>query len=74
MNFFTKMLVKKQLKGKIPEGEMDKMIDMIEKNPDFFKQMAASIQEKMKSGMSQEEAAMAVMQQDGDQLKKMMGQ
>jgi hypothetical protein len=66
------MLVKKQLKGKIPEGEMDKMIDMIEKNPDFFKQMAASIQEKMKAGMSQEEAAMAVMQQDGEQLKKMM--
>lgn len=73
MNFFTKMLVKKQLKGKVPEAEMDKMIDMIEQNPDFFKKMAESIQEKMKAGMSQEEAAMAVMQQDGDQLKRMLG-
>ncbi|MEN9913265.1 MAG: hypothetical protein RLY66_673 [Candidatus Parcubacteria bacterium] len=72
MNFFTKMLVKKQLKGKVPEGEMDKMIDLIEQNPDFFKNMAESIQEKMKSGMSQEEAALAVMQKDGDQLKQLM--
>ncbi|MEK7641593.1 MAG: hypothetical protein AAB365_01205 [Patescibacteria group bacterium] len=73
MNFFTKMLIKKQLKGKVPDAEMDKMIEMIEKNPDYFKQMAESIQEKMKAGMSQEEAAMAIMQQDGDQIKKMMG-
>ncbi len=66
------MLVKKQLKGKIPESEMDSMIEMIEKNPDFFKQMVESIQEKMKMGMSQEEAAMAVMQKDGDKLKQLM--
>lgn len=67
------MLIKKQLKGKVPEVEMDKMIEMIEKNPDYFKQMAISIQEKMKAGMSQEEAAMAVMKQDGEELKRMMG-
>ena len=73
MNFFTKMLIKKQLKGKVPEAEMDKMIEMIEKNPDYFKQMALSIQEKMKAGMSQEEAAMAVMKQDGETLRSMLG-
>ena len=73
MNFFTKMLIKKQLKGKIPESEMDKMIEMIEQNPDYFKQMAVSIQEKMKQGMSQEEAAIAVAREDGDKLKQMMG-
>lgn len=73
MNFFTKMLIKKQLKGKVPEADMDKMIEMIEKNPDYFQQLAVSIQEKMKTGMSQEEAAMAVMQQDGERLKGMMG-
>lgn len=67
------MLIKKQLKGKIPESEMDKMIEMIEQNPDYFKQMAVSIQEKMKQGMSQEEAAIAVAREDGDKLKQMMG-
>lgn len=73
MNFFTKMLIKKQLKGKVPEAEMDKMLEMIEKNPDYFKQMAISIQEKMKAGMSQQDAAMAVMKQDGDTLRSMLG-
>jgi len=72
MNFFTRALIKKQLKGKVPEAEMDKMLDLIEKNPDFFKQMAASIQEKMNAGMSQEEAAQAVMQQDGAQIKELL--
>jgi hypothetical protein len=73
MNFFTKMLIKKQLKGKVPEAEMDKMLEMIEQNPDFFKQMASTIEQKMKQGMSQEDAARAVMAQDGEQLKRMLG-
>lgn len=73
MNFFTKMLIKKQLKGKVPDAEMDKLLEMVEKNPDYFKNMANSIQEKMKQGMSQEEAAMAVAKEDGETLKRMMG-
>lgn len=67
------MLIKKQLKGKVPEAEMDKMLEMIEQNPDFFKQMASTIEQKMKQGMSQEDAARAVMAQDGEQLKRMLG-
>lgn len=72
-NFFTKALIKRQLKGKVPEAEMDKMLTLIEQNPDFFKKMAASIEEKMKQGMSQEEAAQAVMAQDGEELKRIFG-
>ena len=72
-NFFTKALIKKQLKGKVPEAEMDKMLEMIEKNPDFFKQLAGSIQEKMKLGMNQEEAAKAVMAEQGEEVKKAFG-
>ena len=73
LNFFTKALIKKQLKGKVPEAEMDKMLEMIEKNPDFFKQLAGSIQEKMKQGMTQEEAAKAVMTEQGEDVKKAFG-
>lgn len=73
LNFFTKALIKRQLKGKIPEGEMDAMITMIEKNPDYFKQMAMSIEAKIKSGMSQEQAAMEVMQNDKVKLQEMLG-
>lgn len=72
LNFFTKALIKRQLKD-VPQTELDKIFEMIEKNPDFFKQMAESIQAKMKTGMSQEEAAKAVMQESGEDMKKVMG-
>lgn len=73
LNFFTKMLLKKQLKGKVPEEQIDQMLAMVEKNPDYFKEMAAKIQDKMKQGMSQEEAAMEVAREDGEKLKQMIG-
>lgn len=72
LNFFTKALIKRQLKG-VPEAEVDKIIAMIEKNPDFFKKMAEAIQEKMKTGLSQEQAARAVMESDGEEIKKILG-
>lgn len=72
LNFFTKALIKRQMKG-VPEGELNKIFEMIEKNPDFFKQMAESIQAKMKTGMSQEDAAKAVMAEGGEDMKKVMG-
>lgn len=72
LNFFTKALIKRQMKG-VPESELNKIFELIEKNPDFFKQMAESIQAKMKTGMSQEDAAKAVMAEGGDDFKKVMG-
>lgn len=72
LNFFTKALIKRQLKN-VPQAELDKIFEMIEKNPAFFQQMAESIQAKMKTGMSQEEAAKAVMQESGEDMKKVMG-
>lgn len=72
LNFFTKALIKRQMKD-VPEAELEKIFVIIEKNPDFFKQMAMSIQDKMKSGMSQEEAAKAVMAEGGEDMKKVMG-
>ncbi len=72
LNFFTKALIKRQLKD-VPQGELDKIFQMIEKNPDFFKQMAGSIQAKMKTGMTQEEATKAVMQEGGEDMKKVLG-
>ena len=70
LNFFTKALIKRQLKD-VPEAELEKMFEMIEKNPDYFKQMAEQIQAKMKEGMTQEEAAKAIMQSDQDKIRGM---
>ena len=70
LNFFTRALIKRQLKH-LPEAEVDKLLSVIEKNPDYFQTMATEIKKKMDSGMSQEEAAKAVMSADADTVKKM---
>lgn len=72
LNFFTKALIKRQLKH-VPEAEIEKIFALIEKNPDFFKNLASLLQEKLKSGMSQEEAMKAVIAEQGDEVKKVLG-
>ena len=71
MNFFMRALLKKQMKG-VPDADIDKFLDMVEKNPDFFKQVAVEAQEKMKDGMGQQEAVMAVLQNKQAELQKIV--
>jgi hypothetical protein len=72
-NFLMKAMLKKQLKG-LPASEQDRIIGMIEKNPDFFSKIAEETQEKVKGGMSQQDAVMSVMQKHQDEFRKVMGQ
>lgn len=72
LNFFMKAMLRKQLKD-VPPAELDKVMEMIEKNPDFFQKLAGSIQEKMKSGMTQEAAMKSIMESQGEEIKKVMG-
>jgi hypothetical protein len=46
---------------------------MIEKNPDFFMKIAEEAQEKIKGGMSQQDAMMAVMKAHESELRAVMG-
>ena len=61
LNFLTKSLIKRQLKD-VPPDQLEKIFEIIDKNPDFFMKLAGNVQEKMKSGMSQEEAVKALME------------
>ncbi|MDD5165673.1 MAG: hypothetical protein PHG25_04050 [Candidatus Pacebacteria bacterium] len=72
MNFFLKALLKKQMKG-VPEAEIEKFLAIVEKNPDFFKQVAEEAQTKIQAGMGQQEAVMAVLQDKQTDLAKVMG-
>ncbi len=72
-NFLMKAMLKKQLKG-VPESEQNRIIGLIEKNPDFFKKIAEETQEKVKGGMSQQDAVSNVMQKHQEEFKKVMGQ
>jgi len=56
----------------IPEAEQEKMLNAIEKNPDFFQNIAAEVQAKMKEGKDQMAATMEVMQKHQEELKKIM--
>lgn len=70
-NFLVRALIKQQLKG-MSESEIDKLVTLFEKNPDFFKKMAETIQEKVKGGMSQEEAAKAFAEENKEGLMKVL--
>ena len=71
-NFLLKTMLKKQLKN-VPQDQQDKIFAMIEKNPDFFMKIAQEAQEKIKGGMAQQDAMMAVMQTHQEELKAVMG-
>jgi hypothetical protein len=73
MNFFVKALLKQKLKGTIPDDQLDLFITMVEKNPAFFELIAKEIQDKVSQGMSQQDAAMKVMEGHKAELTGMMG-
>ncbi len=56
----------------VPEAQIEMFIAMMEKNPELFKTIASEIQEKVKSGMSQQDAGMTVMKKYESELKKLL--
>lgn len=73
MNFFIKALLKKKLKGSVPDDQLDMFIEVVEKNPEFFERMVKEIQAKVSTGVSQQDASMAVLKNHQDELKALMG-
>lgn len=69
--FLMKQAMKSQLKG-VPEAEQDKILDMVERNPEFFENLAKELQEAIKSGKDQQTAAIEVMTKHKEALSKMM--
>ena len=59
------------MKG-VPQEQQDKIISAIEKNPNFFEDIAKKIQQKMKEGKDQTSASMEVMRENQDELRKLM--
>jgi hypothetical protein len=57
----------------VPSEQQEQIFAMIEKNPDFFMKIAEEAQEKIKGGMSQQDAMMAVMKAHESELRAVMG-
>lgn len=65
--------MRKMLKKQgVPDGQIDQLINIINKNPDLFKKIAEEVQVKMKSGKGQMEATMEVMRSHEGELKKLV--
>lgn len=71
MNFLMKALLKKQL-AHLPKDQQEMIINMIEKNPKLFEQISKEIKEKIKNGVPQQTASMAVFMAHKDEIQKLM--
>ena len=73
MNFFMKSLLKSKLKGAgVPESEIEKLLAVVEENPDFFKSMAEKVQAKVAGGMTQEAAIAEILGSGNEEFKKIL--
>lgn len=70
-NFILKQMLKRQLKD-VPQEQQDMIMSIVEKNPDFFMKIAKEVQNKMSTGMSQQQATMTVMKDYQEEIKGMM--
>ncbi len=70
-DFLLKQVIKRQLKG-VPEAEVDRIIALVEKNPELFKKIGDEIQAKVKAGRSQMAASMEVMRAHQSELQKVL--
>lgn len=70
-NFFLKQALKVKMKG-VPEAERDKILALMEQNPDFFKKIGEEIKKKTKAGQSEMAATMIVMREHQAELQRLM--
>ncbi|MEK7621605.1 MAG: hypothetical protein AAB415_00310 [Patescibacteria group bacterium] len=71
---FQDFLLKRLLKSQgVPEAQIEMVLGAMKKNPELFKQIAAEIEVKIKSGMDKQAAALAVMQAHATELQGLFG-
>jgi hypothetical protein len=69
--FLMKQALKSQLKG-VPEAEQERILDMVERNPDFFENLAKELQDALASGKDQQTAALEIMTRHKESLSRMI--
>ena len=72
-DFFLNQALKYKMKD-VPPEQRDKLIAVMEKNPEFFEKIGAEVKQRVKNGESEMVATMAVMRQHQAELQKIMTQ
>lgn len=70
-DFFLKQALKYKMKD-VPPEQRDRLLSVMEKNPDFFKKIGDEVQTLTKSGQSEMAATMIVMRKHQAELQKLM--
>ena len=70
-DFLLKQALKHKMKN-APEKERERLLAIMEKNPDFFNKIGEEIQRRVKSGQGELSATMAVMRENQAKLQKIM--
>lgn len=66
-----KKMLQSQLKS-VPQAEREKILAMVEKDPNLFMRIAEEVKENMKGGKDQLTAATEVMQRHKDDIQKLL--
>lgn len=75
MGIFKNFLLRQALKSKmknVPEAERERILALMEKNPEFFKKIGEEVEKRVKSGQSEMAATMVVMRQHQAELQKLI--
>jgi hypothetical protein len=70
-NMMMKQMMKSQMKG-LPAEQQDRILAAIDKDPEFFENIAKQIEQKIKEGKDKVSASMEVMRANQDKLRKLM--
>jgi 2-oxo-4-hydroxy-4-carboxy--5-ureidoimidazoline (OHCU) decarboxylase len=70
-DYLMKKMLKAKMKG-VPEAEQNKMIELIQKNPDLFQKIGYEVQELMKQGRDQMSASMEIMKKYEKELREVL--
>lgn len=71
-DFFLRQTLKAKMKG-VPEAERERLLELINKNPELFKKIGEEIKKRVKSGQSETAATMVVMREHQAELQKLVG-
>jgi len=75
MGKFKDFLLRQTMKVKmkdVPEAERERVLAMMEKDPELFKKINDEVKKKIKAGQSEMAATMVVMRQHQAEIQKLM--
>lgn len=70
-SFLMRKMLQSKMKN-VPPEQQEKILSMIEKNPDFFQKISTEVEEKVGQGKDQMSATMEVMTKYQTDLKGLM--